>query len=69
MVRVRASGKCELVFPNGHVLDLSLGTPSGFHQEFVSVNLDEANAKGEMRSLSPVSHKVIAVPNFETLHE
>lgn len=66
-VRVRASGKCELVFPNGHVFDLSLGTPSGFHQEFVSVALDEANEKGEMRSLGPVSHKVIAVPNFETL--
>lgn len=66
-VRVRRSGKCELVFPNGHAFDLSLGTPSGFHQEFVSVRLDQTAKSGEMQSLGVVGHKVIAVPNFETL--
>ena len=66
-VRIRASGKCELVFPNGYVFNLSLGTPSGFHQEFVSVALNEQEKKGEMTSFGTVNHKLIAIPNIETL--
>jgi hypothetical protein len=54
-------------FTNRHVLDLSMGTPSGFLQEFVSVKLDEENRTGDMYSLGHLKHKVIAVPNFETL--
>ncbi|KAK7112153.1 DNA-directed RNA polymerase III subunit RPC4-like [Littorina saxatilis] len=63
-LRVRKSGKTELVLGN-IVLDVSMGVPSSFLQEVVSVRTDEGNR--QMTMLGHVKQKMIITPDFEAL--
>ena len=61
---IHKSGKVKMCLGNVS-FEIMLGTPCGFLQDLVSINLD--NDPGEMICLGHVNHRLIAVPDYEAL--
>jgi hypothetical protein len=67
-VRLRRSGKMELVFPSGIAFPVIQGCGIGFKQDVCVVETAEGS-DGKMTSLGSVKERLICVPNFEDLLE
>ncbi|XP_030828740.1 DNA-directed RNA polymerase III subunit RPC4 isoform X2 [Strongylocentrotus purpuratus] len=67
-LQILKSGKTRLVLTNGVTLDVSMGTPSGFLQDLVSIHIREGGEEmSEMLTLGHIKHRVICTPDFESL--
>ncbi|KAG8234096.1 hypothetical protein J437_LFUL014846 [Ladona fulva] len=66
-LRVRASGKAEIVLNGGYSLVVNPATQVGFLQELVSVDLNEAKSGGRMLVLGPVCSTLNCTPDLETM--
>ncbi|CAH1793901.1 unnamed protein product, partial [Owenia fusiformis] len=63
-LQVLKSGKTRLLLGNVN-LDVSMGTPCGFLQDLVSVQI--AGETGDMCSLGNIKHRLVCLPDFESL--
>ncbi|XP_050679589.1 DNA-directed RNA polymerase III subunit RPC4 [Leptidea sinapis] len=65
-LRVHRSGRVTMLLGNT-VFEVSSGTKASFHQEAVSLSLDEASRSANLVSLGPLQHKLNVTPHWETL--
>uniref|UniRef100_A0A1E1WGN3 DNA-directed RNA polymerase III subunit RPC4 n=1 Tax=Pectinophora gossypiella TaxID=13191 RepID=A0A1E1WGN3_PECGO len=67
-LRIHHSGRVTMALGKT-IFEVSLGTKSAFHQEVVSMAVDEASRSATLVSLGAVQHKLNIVPDWEALFQ
>ncbi|XP_032522514.1 DNA-directed RNA polymerase III subunit RPC4 isoform X2 [Danaus plexippus] len=65
-MRIHRSGRVTMALGDT-IFEVSAGTKASFHQEVVSVGVDEASRSASLVSLGPLHHKLNITPHWQSM--